>query len=179
MDSYLRAKEMCLQINSIMKTVFFSLLIFLLFSMAHPFYLSVCDLKYNSSSKKLEGTVKVFCNDLEEALKRLEQKPVDLIHSKNKSETLALLSTYLKTRLRFEEKGKTIPYTLLGYEIEEESLWMYLESENFSQPKTLNIENSILYDFLKEQMNIMNLEIAGVKKSWKLNYPEKRVLFEF
>lgn len=179
MDSYLRAKEMRLQINSILKTVFLSLLIFTWFSMAHPFYLSVCDLKYNSTSKKLEGTVKVFCNDLEEALKRLEQKPVDLIHSNNKSETLKLLNTYLKNRLKLEEKDKLIPYELLGYEIEEESLWMYIESQTCSPPKSLNIENSILYDFLKEQMNIINLEIAGVKKSWKLNYPEKQVLFEF
>ncbi len=162
-----------------MKTVLFSILIFFSLSMAHPFYLSVCDLKYNMASKKLEGTVKMFSNDLEEALKRLEQKPVDLINSKNKTETLALLNTYLKDRLNFREKDQAIPYTLLGYEIEEESIWIYLETQVCPQPKSLNIENGILYDFLKEQMNIVNLEIAGVKKSWKLNFPEKRVLFEF
>ncbi len=147
--------------------------------MAHPFYLSVCDLKYNSNSKKLEGTVKVFCNDLEEALKRLEQKPVDLIHAKNKTEILVLLGNYLSKRLSFTSKGQTIKYELLGYEIEEESLWIYLESESMPSPKSLSIENSILYDFLKEQMNIVNLEIAGVQKSWKLSFPEKRVVFDF
>lgn len=147
--------------------------------MAHPFYLSVCDLKYNSNSKKLEGTVKVFCNDLEEALKRLEQKPVDLIHAKNKTEILVLLGNYLSKRLSFTSKGQTIKYELLGYEIEEESLWIYLESESMPSPKSLSIENSILYDFLKEQMNIVNLEIAGEQKSWKLSFPEKRVVFDF
>jgi hypothetical protein len=162
-----------------MKTVLFSILIFLSFSMAHPFYLSVCDLKYNSSSKKLEGTVKLFTNDLEDALRRLENRPVDLINSKNKVEALALLSKYLKNRLKLKEKDKSIPYTLLGYEIEEESIWVYIETSDCSSPKSIQIENSILYDFLKEQMNIMNLEIAGVKKSWKLNNPEKTVLFEF
>lgn len=168
-----------MQINSILKSLVISTLIFLCFSMAHPFYLSVCDLKYNSNSKKLEGTVKVFCNDLEEALKRLEQKPVDLIHAKNKTEILVLLGNYLSKRLSFTSKGQTIKYELLGYEIEEESLWIYLESESMPSPKSLSIENSILYDFLKEQMNIVNLEIAGEQKSWKLSFPEKRVVFDF
>jgi hypothetical protein len=147
--------------------------------MAHPFYLSVCDLKYNPSINKLEGTVKLFTNDLEDALKRLEQKPVDLIHPKDKNETLAMLSSYLKARLEFKEKDKTLAYALLGYELEEESIWLYFESLPCPEPKTITIENSLLYDFLKEQINIINVALRGQKKSWKLNCPEKTVVFEF
>jgi len=162
-----------------MKTVLLSSLIIISLSLAHPFYLSVCDLKYNSSSKKIEGTVKLFTNDLEDALKRLENKQVDLINSKNKTETLILLSKYLNNRLLVMEKGKVLSYQLLGYELEEESIWIYIETMVCSPPKTLSIENTILYDFIKEQMNIINLEVTGVKKSWKLNNPEKAVIFEF
>jgi len=147
--------------------------------MAHPFYLSVCDLKYNPDSKKLEGSLKMFSNDLEDALRRLEKKPVDLLHSKNRNETLLMLGAYLKTRLIVQEKATVIPYNLLGYEIEEESIWVYFESSPCPAPKTLQVENSVLYDFLKEQINIVNLEIGAQKKSWKLNCPEKTYVFKF
>jgi len=147
--------------------------------MSHPFYLSVCDLHYNGKTKKLEGSLKMFSNDLEDALKRLEKKPVDLIHSENKGETLVILSKYLKQRLKLEVNGKGLNYELLGYEIEEESIWVYFESSEHEVPKALRIENSILYDFLKEQINIMNVEIGAIKKSWKLSCPEKSVNLEF
>lgn len=147
--------------------------------MSHPFYLSVCDLKYNGETKKIEGSLKMFTNDLEDALKRLENKPVDLIHSDNKSQTLLILNKYLKQKLKFQVNGKWIDYELLGYEIEEESIWVYFESPEHDVPKLLSIHNSILYDYLKEQINIMNVEIGAIKKSWKLTFPEKSVDFEF
>src|SRR5688572_29217119 len=99
---------MQLQINSIMKKIGFTLLLIIIFSMGHPFYLSVCDLKYNASTQKLEGTVKVFVTDLEDALNRLENKNVDLIHPNNKNETLVLLNTYLKNRLKLQGDNKPL-----------------------------------------------------------------------
>ena len=162
-----------------MKKISFTFLLIIMFSMGHPFYLSVCDLKYNTSTRKLEGTVKIFISDLEDALKRLENKKVDLIHPNNKNENLALFNKYLKNRLKLKTDNKNLTYELLGYEIEEESIWIYLESETCQSPKSLGLENGILCDFLKEQMNIMNIEIGALKKSYKLNCPENQVLFEF
>lgn len=162
-----------------MKHIFLGTLLFLTWSMAHPFYLSVCDMRYNANEKKLEGTLKLFTNDLEDALKRLENKPVDLIHSTNKVQTLKELNKYLKKRLRIHSDAKPLNYQLLGYETEEESTWIYFETATCPPPRSLNLHNSVLYDFLKEQINIINVEIGGVKKSWKLNCPESQVSLDF
>lgn len=162
-----------------MKYFLISLLLFFTLSFAHPFYLSVCDLKFNPVSQKIEGTLKVFTNDLEDALKRLGNKTIDLIHSKNKKEDLLILNQYLIKRLSLFSNDKGLSYQLLGYETEEESTWIYFETSFCSLPKNLKVENSLLYDFLKEQMNLINLEVEGQKKSWKLTYPEKQVIFQF
>lgn len=155
---------------------FFSLLFF---SFAHPFYLSVTDLKYNPDDKKLQGTVKIFSNDLEESLKILEKKPIDLLHPKDRKETLSILKRYLAGCLTLEVNSQKLGYEVLGFENEEESIWIYLESKACEKPSGLLIQNSILYEHLKEQMNIVNIEVGGIKKSWKQNNPEKSFRFDF
>ena len=145
----------------------------------HPFYLSVTDVTYKASQQTLVGTIKVFTNDLEEALKRLGTKKVDLIHPENKEEVLKTLKVYFEERLKFNVNNTAIRYNLLGFELEEGCLWVYLESEKCPKPKTMKIDNGILYDFIGEQMNIVNIEFEGQKKSWKVNNPEKTILFEF
>ncbi len=162
-----------------MKKVLGLLLIFCCFSFKHPFYLSVTDLKFNPAHKRFEGSVKVFNNDLENALKQIHQKSIDLIHPKNKEETTKLLTEYLHKQLKISIQNKNVPYELIGFENEDESLWIYIESSECQNPKSLHIENSILCDSQKEQMNIVNIEVSGQKKSWKVNCPEKSMDFQF
>ena len=41
------------------------------YSFKHPFYLSVVDLKYNNKEQLMQGSIKVFVNDFEDALTKL------------------------------------------------------------------------------------------------------------
>lgn len=162
-----------------MKKVLALFLVFFCFAFKHPFYLSVTDLTYVTSQHRFGGTIKVFTNDLEEALKRLVGKKVDLIHPENKEEVLKILKSYFEERLKFKISDTTLTFNLLDFESEEGSLWLYIESEKCHKPKTMKIENGILYDFIGEQINIVTIELDGQKKSWKVNNPEKSILFEF
>lgn len=141
--------------------------------------MSVTDLTYVTSQHRFGGTIKVFTNDLEDAIKRLVSKKVDLIHPENKEEVLKILKSYFEERLKFKISDTALTYNLLDFESEEGSLWLYIESEKCPKPKTMKIENGILYDFIGEQINIVTIELDGQKKSWKVNNPEKNILFEF
>jgi len=60
-------------LNFYNKTLLTSSLIFILFfclAFKHPFYLGVIDLKYNSTEKSIQGSIKLFTNDFENALKK-------------------------------------------------------------------------------------------------------------
>jgi len=155
-----------------------SLLVFL-FSFKHPFYLGVVDLKYNAKEKALQGSVKLFTSDLEEALKNISKQTVDLINPKDTLKTQKLLEDYLRKRLTIRVNNETKNYELLGFEREQEAIWMYIEVKNCSLPKKISIDNTLLYDFLKDQSNIIHLEVKEEKKSLKLNNPEKLAVFEF
>jgi hypothetical protein len=161
------------------KWVLYFALPFIFFGFAHPFYLSVTDLKYKAEDQRLQGMVKIFSNDLEEALKILENKKVDLLHPADKIQTQNMLKRYLERRLKLKVNSKSIEYDVLGFETEEESIRIYIESRICQKPKQVIIENSLLYDFLKEQMNIVNFESGSETRTYKVNNPEKRIEFNF
>lgn len=161
-----------------MKTLFL-LLLFFTCAFKHPFYLSVCDLKYNAKEQALQGSVKLFTNDLEDALKKLENKPIDLIHPKDTAATNKLLFLYLQKRLHFTINGKSLTYTMLGFEQEQEAVWIYVEIPKCPAPKKVEIENTLLYDFISGQSNIVHLEVGNQQKSLKVDCPDKKLTFEF
>jgi len=150
---------------------------FLLLSKPHPFFLSVTDMKYNEKNKAMEIACKMFTNDLEDALKRTTKKSVDLINSKDKAETQKLIFDYITKRLSVSVNGKTKTLKCIGYEKEDDVIWTYMEIEKCEKPKQLIIQNSLLYDFLKEQINLVSFEIDGNKRSSKVSNPEKEIKF--
>ncbi len=52
-----------------------------------------------------------------------------------------------------------------------------MEIEKCEKPKQVNITTSLLYDFLKEQINLVSLEVAGNKQSSKVSNPDKEIKF--
>lgn len=162
-----------------MKKILVLGLLRLLFSFKHPFYLSVTNLKYNANEKALQGSVKLFINDIEDALKRTQNHTVDLINPKDTLKTQLILEDYLKKRLSLSLNNEQKNFQVLGFEREQEAIWIYIEFKDCKFPKTLTLKNSLLYDFIKGQSNIIHIEVNGEKKSFKLNNPETVAVFEF
>lgn len=134
-------------------------------------------MKYNEQHKSVEIACKMFTNDLEDALKRTTKKSIDLIHSKNKKETEKVIFDYINKRLSIIVNGKTRVLKYIGYEQEDDVIWTYMEIEKCELPKQVTVENSLLYDFLKEQINLVSFELKGNKKSSKVTNPDKEIKF--
>lgn len=151
--------------------------LFLFSAKPHPFYLSVTDMKYNDKSKSLEIACKMFTSDLEDALKKTTNKSIDIINPKNKPEIEKILFAYITKRLSVNLNGKLKTLKFIGYEKEDEVIWTYMEIEKCEKPKQLIIQNSLLYDFIKEQINLVQIEVGDLKKSLKVGNPEKELKF--
>lgn len=148
-------------------------------SFYHPFYLSVTSLKYKPAQQAFQGTVKLFTSDLEDALKRINRKTVDLIHVKDSLDTRIKLQSYLDTHLRLSVNERDQKLDLIGFEIEEEAVWIYVEARNCKPPKRVRLQNSLLFDYLAGQTNIVEVEVNGQHRSGKALMPEKDFLFTF
>lgn len=148
-------------------------------TLKHPFYMGVTDLKYDAASKNMNVSVKLFTNDLEEALRKNSKKDIDILHPKNKAEVDSILFTYIKKRLSITLNFKPQALHYIGYEREDESVWTYLELKKVPIPKTLDIDTKLLYDDFPQQINIVHAEVNGIKKSSKVTNPDSKVEFSF
>lgn len=169
-------------ITPAVKSLFFGLFLLLAFSFTdkkHPYYVSVVDIKHDAKQKALQVSARLFTNDLEDALRKTNKKTIDLLNPKIRSEVDSALFHYIKERFQISlnSKGQTLTY--IGYEKEEESIWVYLEIKKAVQPKKINITTMLLYDFLPQQINIIHAEINGVKKSSKVTNPDSKIEFSF
>lgn len=146
----------------------------------HPFYLGVTHFKHNSKTKALETSVKLFTNDFETSLKKLNNNAtVDLINGSNKEELNKLINTYLQQHLSIKVNSKAINFDYIGFEIEKEVTWVYIEYKKVKSIKTLDVENTLLYDSFDKQTNIIRLETAAGEQNNKISFPEKTVKFSF
>lgn len=152
--------------------------LFLFAGKPHPFYLSVTELKYNDKNKSLEVACKMFTNDLEGALKKTTGKKIDIVNPKDKKEVEKALFDYINKRLSINLNGKLKTLKFIGYEKEEDVIWTYMEIEKCEKPKQVNITTSLLYDFLKDQINLVSVESGTYKQSSKVSNPDKELKFK-
>lgn len=145
----------------------------------HPYYISVVDIKYNTPQKTLQISTRMFTNDLEDALSKLQTKKIDVLNPKNKADVDSILFLYIKQRFQIVINHKVQTLTYIGYEREEESIWTYLEIKKIATPTKLSIHTKLLYDYLPQQTNIVHIQVNEVKKSGKVTNPDNTVEFNF
>ena len=149
------------------------------FTAAHPFYMSVCDLVYKSETQSLQIAVRIFTNDLETALKKAEGKAVDLYHPADSLSLEKQLNRYVQACLKIKINGQEQPMSYLGHEREAESCWLYFAIADCPKPLQLDLKNSLLYNSFRQQANIIQAEVDGIKKSLRLSFPEVNASFLF
>jgi hypothetical protein len=154
-------------------------IIFLLLSAFHPYYVSVTEIKYKEPEKTLQISCRTFTNDIETALRKIYNKPIDILHPKDKAVAEKTLAHYILDHLKISVDGKTQTLNFIGYEKEEEAIWSYFEIKNMKEPKTISIENTLLYEYLPQQINMVQIEVKGNKQSSKVTNPEKKLEFKF
>lgn len=148
-----------------MLATYFTALTSCLWFTLHPFYISLTDMVYNPESERIEIAQKIFWNDLEVALANEYQEPVDFLNPKQPERLEEILENYLLEKNKLKMHGKPLSLSYLGYEIEEDAAWFYLESEQVELAKEIFITNELLIDEFPSQQNIVNFYINKKPKS--------------
>lgn len=151
----------------------------MLVSLFHPFYISVTEVNHNAKEKSMEISCKIFAEDLEETLKKDYKVTVDLTAEKQQAQNDKLVADYVSNHLAITTDGKPVKLSYVGFEKQSEAVYCYFEVPNVAAPKKVDFTNSILQDFTDKQINIIHLIVGGIRKSQKLDYPQKQVSFSF
>lgn len=131
----------------------------------HPFYISLTEIRYNNTNQSLEIAQKIFWDDLEVALGDKYKTKVDFLNTQNKAVLEEMVKDYLLEKNRIKVNGQVVSISYLGYEIEEEAAWFYLEATNVPLPKLVEIKNEVLIQNFDGQQNIINFYLDKKPKS--------------
>ncbi len=139
----------------------------------HPFHVSVMSVHHAAEENSLQITLKLFADDLEEALneegfRKPGQPYIDVLNPKDESLLNTYIEDYLKQHLRIEVNGEEVKPQFLGKEMEELAMWCYFEVKNVEKLESLKVRSSIMTDVFDDQINIVHVNYRDVIKSMKL-----------
>lgn len=146
----------------------------------HPFHLSLTEIRQNPESKKLEIAQKIFWDDLEIGLKEFHKTEIDFLNPKDPEKLKTQVSVYLLSVNEIRIDGKVINFKMLGYEVEEDAVWFYFESEPVSWKNNIEVRNAVLIESFSDQQNIIHVYQTGKNlKSLLLGKGNEKGTLEF
>jgi hypothetical protein len=122
------------------------------------------DLHVSYGNLGLEGTtailqVRIFKDDLEEALRRFDDREAFLLEVTPEMDALFL--RYLAERFRLEVEGEVLPGRILGSgydELDREPVWWYQVAYQLPGPfKGAQVTNTILMEVFDDQSNVLRV----------------------
>ena len=145
----------------------------------HPFYISLTEIKYNPKEKSLEISQKIFRDDLESALAEQYKSKINFLAPGNKAELEKKVKNYILQNNEIYINGEKMMLNYLGYELEDEAIWFYLEALKVPVPKTADIRSSILLKNFDSQQNVINFYLGKNPKSMILLKEKDRGVIRF
>ncbi len=146
--------------------VILSLLVPVFLGWMHPFHISICEIEHDGDSNTLQITSRLFQDDFEVAL--LRNGYSDSFFEKTPhTEATEILREFFREQLQISVDSRTMDHSLLGFEIEENVVWCYLEIKEVTSLKEITVKYSVLVDTFNDQINLAHIRYEGKVKSLK------------
>jgi hypothetical protein len=145
----------------------------------HPFHVSTTEINHNATDKSLEISCRIFTDDFESCLSKSFHTKADLSSPGMKTAMDTIVRKYLTQRLQIKTDGRLTAIKYLGFEKQDEAIYVYFEVDNIPSVKKVDVTDSILYDLYDDQLSIIHVIVGGNRKSTKLDYPKTVASFEF
>ena len=120
----------------------------------HSFHASISSFDCKKNTSTIEITMKLFTDDIEYALRSLENSDLVLDSKVNLHNIDSLIFSYIKMNLVLLLNNKKTELLWIGKEIDNDITWCYLEIKNIDKLFELKIKNSLLFSFFDDQLNI-------------------------
>jgi len=125
---------------------------------AHRFHAGITDISFNERSGSTEIVHTYMAHDVEALLTNLYQRQFDL----SDPDDQAVLRKYVEKQFWLADKDKRrLPLNWVGMTVDAESVTVFQEVPQTPVAKVEIIHDEVLTDFLPDQMNTVNLTVAG------------------
>ncbi|NJN42347.1 MAG: hypothetical protein HC811_09120 [Flammeovirgaceae bacterium] len=124
--------------------------------------------------------VKVFTDDLEDALRNMHAQPFSLPDEKACMAQKTYLEKYFATHLKIKINKKELSYQLTGCEKFDDAVWLSFEGSSPQSWKEISITADFLVELFPTQTNVINLSVNGKKRFLRLTHkqPTGQLIFD-
>ena len=137
-------------------------------SIKHDYYVSVTKVEYAKEQQSLQIISQIFINDFEKLLRNRYDESITLNEENEPEDIEEYMKRYLSDKLKINVNGASVGFKFVGKEYKDDITYCYLEIENISEIKSIEISNRILFDMFPEQQNIVRLKLLDRNKSFLL-----------
>ena len=142
---------------------------------AHPCHASIAEAEWNAKTGRLEIAMQVNPVDLEQALRRLAERPIDLDKSKGIDR---LIQKYLARSFFVKEPdGKQAKLIWVGYEADLKDAWLYFEVPLKKGPENVTFGSAFFLELLPDQANTINFRVGKLRKSLTFTADQLEAVF--
>ena len=132
----------------------------------HNFYVSTTSVRYVPNENSFQITTQVFLDDFESALRLNNNNNIKLTPDSSQVKIDSLIEDYFRKNIIFKAQGEKMNFDFLGKVYKSDVLVAYMELKMDTIGSSLSITNTILFDYLSDQKNIIHLKLASKRKSF-------------
>lgn len=145
----------------------------------HKFYVSITKVDYNTEEASLQIITKLFIDDVEKVLNTRYQTNTHLNTKNETPKDRELLKKYILDKLAITVNGKPVTLDYLGIEYDIDVVKSYIEVRGVTNLKSIEVENTLLFDEFEEQQNIIHINVKDAKRSLVLDTDNPKGLLKF
>jgi len=134
----------------------------------HKHYISLTKVDFIKEKEVVQVTMKFFIDDIELALESRHGQKMELTTNDENEMADTFLQGYIRQKFKVWINGKEKEYAYIGKEYDNNEVFFFLELENIPEIKTIEVQNSMLFEEFEEQQNYIKLDIENVKKTFIL-----------
>ncbi|MBP6586226.1 MAG: hypothetical protein KA215_11255 [Flavobacterium sp.] len=131
----------------------------------HKFYVSVTQINFVPEKKVIQITARFFIDDLNNALEKKHKTKFYLGSSKESAVQLEQFKKYISDKFSIKVNAKFKEIQFVQKEIEDDVFIIYLKVSDVSKVNSIEVKNTLLFDFITEQQNIIHTQVLNKKQS--------------
>ncbi|MBA4152968.1 DUF6702 family protein [Flavobacterium sp.] len=131
----------------------------------HKFYVSVTQINFVPEKKTIQITARFFIDDLNNALEKKHKTKFYLGSSKESVVQLEQFKKYISDNFSIKVNAKYKEIQFVQKEIEDDVFIIYLKVSDVSKVNSIDVKNTLLFDFIVEQQNIIHTQVLNKKQS--------------
>ncbi|TYP99158.1 hypothetical protein C7447_102477 [Tenacibaculum adriaticum] len=145
----------------------------------HKYYLALTEIEYKPETQSVQMIMNVFMDDIEIAINKDYILNLQLASKDEPKNVDEYFFNYLKEHFKISINNQEMNYKYIGKEYNGDIIFFYLEIDNVSEVKTIEIQNDILTKHFSDQKNLIKAKVNGDRKSLILTKKNDKGLLKF